>query len=258
GSTTARASINGPYYSTWTVDLLPFIEQQATHQLWDPTLPFVHADQQQLRETFIAGYLCPSDQGISELSKPESGPGSRLDWAPGSYRAMSGHSLGQNGDHYWDNPRASSLEHVDEMPLKWRGAMHSRAREAKRNRIHDFVKLSQITDGTSQTVLVGEYQTATYVNRRTYWAYAYTSYNQSSAFPESRTLIADYVRCQRLGGGGEHTCKRAWGSLHAGGSIQFVFCDGSVHSVDPAIDTDVFVALATIQNDDIQAGSFSF
>ena len=136
--------------------------------------------------------------------------------------------------------------------------MHSRAREARRNRIHDFVKLSHITDGTSQTTLVGEYHTITHVNRRTYWAYAYTSYNQSSAFPESRTLIADYERCQRLGGGGEHTCKRAWGSLHAGGLIQFVFCDGSVRSVDPSIDMDIFVALATIQNDDIQASSFSF
>jgi prepilin-type N-terminal cleavage/methylation domain-containing protein len=258
GSTTERAAINGPYYSTWTIDLLPFIEQQATHQLWDPTVPLVHADHRQLRETFISGYLCPSDQGTSELSMPESGPGSRLDWAPGSYRAMSGHSLGENGDHYWDNPLAASDQHQDAMPLKWRGAMHTRARVARRNRIHDFVKLSQITDGTSQTTLVGEYQTATYARRRTYWAYAYTSYNQSSAFPESRTLIADYDRCQRLGGGGVHTCKRAWGSLHAGGLIQFVFCDGSVHSVAPSIDTDIFVALATIQNDDIQAGSFSF
>lgn len=256
GSTTRRASISGPYFSTWSVDILPQLEQPAVYDLWDPALRFTHPDHKQLRETFVASYQCPSDRGNNELTKPESGPGSNLLWAPGSYRAMSGHSLGQDGDHYWDNPNCAQDGNAAAMPLEWRGAMHTRALESRRSRIHEFVKSSHITDGSSQTSLVGEYQTATYFNRRTYWAYAYTSYNQSSAFPESRTLLADYEQCQRLGGGGAHTCKRAWGSLHAGGIIQFVFCDGSVHSIDPAIDIDVFVALATIQNEDFDADAF--
>ena len=257
GSTTERPSIGGPYISTWSVDILPYMEQLGIYELWDPDEAFVHANNQQLRETFVDTYLCPSDQGIEELSTPESGPGSRtMLWAPGSYRAMSGHSLGLNGDHYWDNPLSQLDAHARSMPLEWRGAMHTRALETRRSRSNDFVDHGQITDGTSHTSLVGEYHTLTHPRRRTYWAYAYTSYNQSSAFPESRTLIADYDRCVQIGGGGAHTCKRAWGSLHAGGFIQFVFCDGSVQSMDPSIDVDIFVALATIQNQDIESTNF--
>jgi hypothetical protein len=100
--------------------------------------------------------------------------------------------------------------------------------------------------------LIGEYHTSTYQSRRSFWAYAYTSYNQSSAFPESRTLLADYEKCQQLGGGGAHTCKRAWGSLHAAGVVQFVFCDGSVRNVDPNVDTSLYVATATIATEEVR------
>jgi hypothetical protein len=102
------------------------------------------------------------------------------------------------------------------------------------------VRIAQVTDGTSKTILVGEYQTLTFQGRRTFWAYGYTSYNQSSTFVESRTLIPDYVRCAEIGGGGVHTCKRAWGSLHAGELIQFVYGDGSVHGVHTDVDINVF------------------
>lgn len=256
GSTTQLPSIGGPYISTWTVDLLPFIEQTSVHALWDPNEAFVHANNKSLRETFVTSYLCPSDQGTDELEMPESGPGNRFDWAPGSYRAMSGHSLGRSGDHYWDNPLCALDTHANDMPLEWRGVMHTRALESRRSRIHETVQHSHIADGTSHTSLVGEYHTSTKNRRRTFWAYGYTSYNQSSAFPESRTLVADYERCQSIRGGGAHTCKRGWGSLHAGGLVQFVFCDGSVHSIDPSIDMDIFVALATIQNEDVESNDF--
>ncbi len=254
GSTTQRADIGGPYMTTWTVDLLPFLELPALHALWDPEQGLSHRNNRQLRESFVAAYECPSDQGIGELSKPESGPGNGSEWAHGSYRAMSGHSLGKTGDEYWDNPLGAAVAEED-MPLTWQGALHTvnidngTGRRAVRN--FTAVALNKITDGTSNTLLVGEYHTSTQLNRRSYWAYGYTSYNQSSAFPESRTLLSDYLKCQDLGGGGVHTCKRAWGSLHAGGIIQFVLCDGSVHIVDPSIDTDVFIAAATIQSEEI-------
>jgi hypothetical protein len=230
---------------------LPFLEQPALYDLWDKTVDFIDQKNQNLRETFVATYLCPSDQGLTELIVPESGRAPELSpprqFAPGSYRAMSGFSLGQNGDHYWDNPLY--LNHPNEMPDWRRGAMHTIARNPTGGRRLKPVKLSEIVDGTSETLLVGEYHTQTYPNRRTFWAYAYTSYNQSGAFPESRILIPDYIRCVDIGGGGEHTCKRAWGSLHAGGLIQFVYCDGSVRSIDQDIDINIFCKAATIQDE---------
>lgn len=259
GSTTLRSSIGGPYLSTWSVDILPFMEQQNVYDLWDPEQGFSRPQNQQLRETFMDVYQCPSDTELNLLAEPESGPGNNREWAPGSYRAMSGHSPGINGDHYWDNPEAASESYETDMPLKLRGAMYAVATKpsagaGRRIGKRKFVptKMAQITDGTSNTFLVGEYHTSTYQGRRSFWAYAYTSYNQSSAFYESRTLLADYIKCVDIGGGGAHTCKRAWGSLHAGGAIQFVFCDGSVHSISPDVDMEVFVSTSTIQNEEIQ------
>lgn len=275
GSVTENGDIAGPYLTTWTLTLLPYLEEGALHDQWKaienpsrsrgaPTpLPISGGVAQQaqafkpIREKIVGAYLCPSDIDTNSLKRPESGPAAdvAVEWAPGSYRAMSGHSLGQNGDHYWDNPLAAQAGHARSMAKEWRGAMHTVATDPPDNyRKFKAVELRQITDGLSHTFLVGEYHTLTYqehdFTRRTLWAYAYTSYNQSSAFPESRTLIPDYERCIDIGGGGAHTCKRGWGSLHAGGVIQFVFCDGSVHSVSQAVDLDIYTATATIQNEE--------
>ena len=263
GSTTTGTNVNGPYHSTWSVDLLPYIEEQALHDIWDPTKGFSDSrsvENRQLRESFVSGYACPSDVGTDELGRPESGPGRGLEWARGSYRAMSGHSLGQNGDHYWDNPRCALSQHENSVPDEWQGVMHVTIREPGNNRQFKPVKMRQVKDGTSKTLLVGEYHTigqpdSSAARRRTFWAYAYTSYNQSSAFFESRTLLADYGRCQQIGGGGEHSCKRGWGSLHGGNQIQFVLCDGSVHGVSASIDMAVFVAAATTKTG--ETGSIS-
>ncbi len=249
GSVSQGSGINGPYYGTWTLELLPFLEAADLHANWNQANPLEHATNKNLRETRTAAYVCPSDVFTQELHRPESGPGVSVAWAAGSYRAMSGHSLGQDGDHYWDNPQSSYTQHARAMPETWRGPMHATIRSPGTNRGREPVKLGKITDGTSNTLLVGEYHTRTMQSRRTLWAYGYTSYNQSSGFFESRTLIPDYDRCVAIGGGGIHTCKRGWGSLHVGG-IQFVSCDGSVRSIADTVDMQLFVAASTIANNE--------
>jgi hypothetical protein len=241
--------INGPYYGTWTLEILPFMEAADLHATWNQKSPLEHATNKLLRESRMSGYVCPSDIFTQDLQRPESGPGANVQWAAGSYRAMSGHSLGQNGDHYWDNPQSSYTQHAKAMPDAWRGPMHATIVNPGTNRAREAIKLGKISDGTSNTLLVGEYHTRTMQNRRTLWAYGYTSYNQSSGFFESRTLIPDYDRCVAIGGGGIHTCKRGWGSLHVGG-IQFVSCDGSVRSIADTVDMQLFVASSTIANNE--------
>ena len=249
GSISQLVAIGGPYFSSWTLEILPFLESSTLHDAWDRNAPLEMPSNKSLRETRMPIYICPSDIFTTELQQPESGPGINVSWAAGSYRAMSGHSLGQNGDQYWDNPLAASNLNARAMPDTWRGPMHVTIREPGRSRRLEPVQLRKVLDGTSKTVLAGEYHTRTGQNRRTLWAYAYTSYNQSSGFFESRTLIPDYERCVQIGGGGGNTCKRGWGSLHAAG-IQFVMCDGSVRSITDTVDMQIFVSSSTIANNE--------
>ena len=261
GSTTETPALNGPYYTTWTVDILPFLELAPLYETWkgvkDPLEPsrpppICGGVVQQgilttrIRETIVEAYVCPSDIETRSLQRPETGPETRL-WAPGSYRAVSGYSLGQGGTEYWDDPGYISLSE-QRMPAAWRGAMHNISTnpgDGVRKLLP--VRLRQLADGASKTLMVGEYHTTSNQSRRTFWSYAYTSYNQSSAFPESRILLPDYVRCHQIGGGGVDTCKRGWGSLHANGIMVFGRCDGSTRLVEPEIDMTVFCAAATIQ-----------
>jgi prepilin-type N-terminal cleavage/methylation domain-containing protein len=250
GSVSETTNLNSTYYRTWTVELLPYLEHAALWKQFDPNAGLHHAKHKTLRETFIKEYICPSDIFTYRLAKPESGSqGSDMFWAPGSYRAMSGYSSGSNGDYYFDNPE---IGHVgeDKVPNWARGAMHVVVLKGS-TRDLQAEKIGTITDGLSRTLMVGEYHTRTRngetESRRTFWAYGYTSYNQSSAFKESRTLIPDYEKCVKIGGGGEHTCKRGWGSLHGGKIVNFVMCDRSVHGISQEIDMVVFTQLATIQ-----------
>ena len=109
-----------------------------------------------------------------------------------------------------------------------------------------------MTDGTSNTLMVGEYASSTTPRRGTFWAYTYTSYSNSTITPgQSRALLNDYSRCVSIGGpGGSNTCKRGFGSFHEGG-IQFLLGDGSARFISENIDTNLLGGLATIQGGEI-------
>jgi prepilin-type N-terminal cleavage/methylation domain-containing protein len=260
GSTAQDHLINSSYFTTWTVDILPYNELASLHRLHDPKQDMSHANNKALRETFVPTYLCPSDvlQQSARLFQPQSGEKADIAgawYAPGSYRAMSGRSRALNGQEYWDNPEAHLQLRVEFLPDWTRGAMHNIILTSASNDRAKLtpVKIKQIVDGTSNTILVGEYSSATLPEgtdkvRGGLWAYAYTSYNQSSACPFSETLLGDYQKCF-LQGGNIDRCKRSWGSLHVGDIFQAVYCDGSVKPISTDIDLDEFAHLATIADE---------
>ena len=228
----------GPTYTTWTIAILPYVEQQGLYDQYRQDRPNEHPANRQVVETFVPLYLCPSDVKTEDLERPEHGPGKRSHWTPGSYRAVSGATTANNGDWYFDNPSLPP-----QMPRSLRGALHVvRPRIGLRTE-----RVGGITDGTSMTVLVGEYHTRSMNRRRTLWAYSYNSFNQSSVQKQRRTLVPDYHQCRRMHGhGGDNPCKRGFGSLHGGG-MNALLADGSARflAVDD-IDLDVWWAMGTI------------
>ena len=62
------------YYETWAISVLPYLEQAAVSQLWDPTTPNAYNDptgkMQTLRATKLNIYICPSDPNPFKPSTP--------------------------------------------------------------------------------------------------------------------------------------------------------------------------------------------
>jgi prepilin-type N-terminal cleavage/methylation domain-containing protein/prepilin-type processing-associated H-X9-DG protein len=286
------------YYETWSISLLPFIEQGNLYNLWSPNVPNVAPDGVAganfvaMRQSLVKTYNCPSDLSAGSgfiPGRPDSGndysangsngpsgsgpfkSGPYPLFMPATYRAVSGASYG--GSDWWSNPNnpddGGSNENWDDaaqMPALMahfpgdRGVMHATDPLTP----GQVERIANITDGTSNTLMVGEYATKNTPGRRTFWAYAYTSYNQSLVtFNAPWTLQADFAACAAtpppLNFSGSNQCKRAWGSFHTGG-LNFAFCDGSVHTITRSVDMlYVLPALATIAGGEvIPSGAFGY
>jgi prepilin-type N-terminal cleavage/methylation domain-containing protein/prepilin-type processing-associated H-X9-DG protein len=278
------------YFETWGISLLPFVEQQNLYALWSPNIPNIAPDKVAganfvaMRQSLVPVYNCPSDvsaglgfvpyspdSGNDYTTNTAAGPSGNGPYKngpyplfmPATYRAVSGASYG--GSDWWTNPThpddGGSNENWDDasqIPALLahfpgdRGVMHATDPATGAS----TEKIANVTDGLSNTLMFGEYATINTPGRRTFWAYAYTSYNQSLVtFNASWTLQADFVACSKtdvtINPSGNNQCKRAWGSFHTGG-LNFAFCDGSVHTISRTVDmVNVLPALATISGGEV-------
>ena len=285
------------HYDTWTVSILPFIEQNPLAQLWGPDIPnVIHppntfppkpsapTDMQRLRETKLEVMNCPSDPDQHILRNPASGPGESVYGRPlhitSNYRANAGTTFGgvngfntgnttsgdTGGDRNWDDAWNNQARWIWVRKPEWRGPIYGVDLRCRTDNcttdpaIMEPCRIAAITDGTSNTLMIGEYATRTQPDRKSFWAYAYTSYNLSCVtIAQSRTLIPDFLLCQVTPPttNGNNQCKRAWGAFHAGRNMNFALADGSVRGVSPNIDIiNVMPALGSIGGGEVIPGNF--
>jgi prepilin-type N-terminal cleavage/methylation domain-containing protein/prepilin-type processing-associated H-X9-DG protein len=261
------------YYETWAITMLPYLEQAALVPLWDPTTPNAWNNDPTgkmpiLRQTKLNIYICPSDPVPFRAQTPASGPGGSGIQTSGplcmqsTYRGVAGSTWGgrsftsdAGGDANWDDGgQVASL-------MAWNRGMRGVITCVTDNgTAAGPVRIAEVTDGTAGTLMFGEYATAKgSVTRRTLWSYAYTSYNLSDvSINQPRTLIADFDQCAAIPSpNGTNQCKRAWGSLHAGGTLNFGYADGSVRTVSKNIDMSfVMPALGSIGNGETIQGDY--
>jgi hypothetical protein len=113
-------------------------------------------------------------------------------------------------------------------------------------------RMASVTDGTSNTLLVGECTFSDVPRRATFWAYTYASYNQSSIGPQSFHLMNRYGN-GNAGSGcytpstmyGDQMCKRNFSSNHTN-VVNFCLADGSVRTITTSIDMAVLGRAATM------------
>jgi len=266
-------------WSNWAIELLPFIDEVGLYKQYRFDLPNDNTLNDPVRFTPLKIQSCPSDPNPPEKLTPEV---TAPDAMTSSYRCVSGRGIyAQTGNTelYWDSYQATPG-----MDVKDKGALPvtvvtnsngSGKPQCTMGILSNVpVQIKNVKDGTSKTFLIGEYTTTTKPtggkSRSAMWANSTFGINSGSiSLPEACrpnvmacslaivnssmtgtqvTLDPDYQKCA------DNTyptfpqpCKRTVAGVHGGGNtIQFVFCDGSVHGYANLTDMRILSALATI------------
>ena len=247
------------YWSGWSIQILPFLEQgnlYATYNNSSPNYEEGYPQNEAFSHQPVAVYNCPSDPRAGQLLAPDTvapfgnaNPTPHLEFMASSYKAMSGRMdtyQTYNYAGYWYEVQLTRERQPEGM-----GAFHGDGYSGLFPS-----RLSDVTDGTSSTLFVGERHTKSQLGRGPFWASSFNFYNTGASqplFPQA--LLPDYNECTSLvGSANANYCKCGWGSLHAGGLINFVFGDGSVHAISPTISMQVFVDLSTIAGGEVVPG----
>lgn len=129
----------------WVIRILPYIEQSTRYDSFDLTKPISDPDllsqNYKARETTLTAMLCPSDslnsESLFQSRKSEEGE----NWARGNYGANAALGFMSRGNRPAGGPETKY----------WLG---SRTRGVKG--LNAGLSIAQITDSTSQALLIGE------------------------------------------------------------------------------------------------------
>jgi prepilin-type N-terminal cleavage/methylation domain-containing protein/prepilin-type processing-associated H-X9-DG protein len=242
----------------WQVTILPFIEQKALFDMYDPK---VFSDQDGaggvnkiVRQTSIAVYRCPSDLKAGEMGDPGDYPlGTKryagIIFARSSYVGVAGKSYGQvpdcpdrcgNWDFVWSEATQLSLG----VGSGWRGVFSVVDDMAAGSKLK-AIRMSEVQDGTSNTVIIGEaHKPKDRPDRAPFWALGGNTYTIREIYINAWTLrYLDYNACEAAWP--LNHCQRGYGTYHPGG-LNFAFGDGSGRLVSRNVDMEVLGSLASM------------
>ncbi|MCA9074716.1 MAG: DUF1559 domain-containing protein [Planctomycetaceae bacterium] len=239
----------GREYPSWFVRILPFIEQANLAHEWDVRIPFQQHDED-TRHQPVSVFLCPERRGIDSASCETSSVvitascgcqglqqfygGATGDYA-GNHGDLSPGAFGFTTDFYWGGLGTGVLIGsrafcADNTPRDW----------------IDKIRIRDITDGTSNTMLVGE---------------AHVQRDKLNVVPDNGCIYDGwhFSFSTRIGGPGVplatgpdyvDTRLYSFGSWHPG-VCNFALSDGSVRAVSNAIDVELFGRLCNRKDGEV-------
>jgi prepilin-type N-terminal cleavage/methylation domain-containing protein len=213
----------GDFQATWAVLLLPYMEQDNLYNQW--VLQTTYYDQLDVaRLGKVKGYYCPSRRSPTDIpmasvsgDTPSFQPGNttNVPGALGDYAA----NVGTTGSDY---PGPTGMPNGP-FQLGPRG-----------------VRLASITDGTSNTIMMGEKHVPLGKFGNGWW--------------DCSLYNGDYYPCSTRSGGigydivtNRTSTKWAFGSAHTG-IVQFAFVDGSARAINATIATTTMALLCDIND----------
>jgi len=236
----------------WAVSSLPYFEQSPLYAAYNTSLHNWDVANTTIISTKINSMICPSDLGGTQYISSFGLGGATTPYtniATGSYKGVAGryaHTYDANGnitsDLFWDY--ASFVEFLSLEPAS-KGILTAAGVGGVAT-----TSIANVTDGTSNTMMVGEYATddsgATF---RAMWGASWAYLGLSSAGPSQGVRgIPSYAKCSTYIS--VTRCRRAFASFHPGG-MNFVMADGHVAFIKAYIDANVYQSLATVQGGEI-------
>ncbi len=223
--------------------MLPYIEQGSLGSLIDYKLPILHPNNKAARETFVKLYVCPSDTNPRLVNITDSGP---TTWAaPNTYTypapARPLTVLGQASVCSY----AGCLGTLGYEEQPFTGIFHRNSR----------VRVADITDGTSNTIGIGERTSRFSENswvgpawqQETVYAPSAPRYDPAQPSFQCRatpTAVLVHVRITSLQPNHPNNSPGSFFSSHPGGA-QFLNMDGSCRFISSSVSIETYRALCS-------------
>ncbi len=195
---------------SWTASILPYMDQAPLYEKIDFNLPLNDPHNIEVVRTALDSFLCPSDTcPRNRNTKWIKNPGQA--WC--SY-------VGNAGSYKWGF-QSGNVDRANGIFHRLNGK-----KTATPRRIRD------ITDGTSNTILVGETRYNLVKNRG--FLYGATENRNPDAGNTLATVRVGQIRMNPPRSAPSNVRIHAFHSSHAGG-VQFLLCDGSVRFISESI-----------------------
>jgi len=255
------ANRDNPPRVSWQVRILPFLDQGALYDQLDlggqlPAASYTSAanwrnvafqklrDGREARSVNLPFVMCPTDPNNE----------ARNGWAQGSY----GGSMGSQRATSTTSPACDPYNVFARKTVNYGASQILSEVSGMVSRNGVAVRLADVTDGTSNTIQVGEIIPTCLDDSRGSWMYSASICNAEG---ETITPINEYTTCELIAGrritNSACTAHNQWNfafgfrSHHPGGA-HFLMVDGSVHFLSENINhADTYQALGSRADNDI-------